>query len=472
MTTGDEKSILVIDDEESICTAFEKFFRRRGWGVRVAASGAGGLAEYKHRRPDVVYLDVRLPDGNGLDVLDELRTVDPDARVVIITAYGGMKTVMRSIEGKAFDYLTKPLDLDRAEELAIRALQSLRSPGKGGAADWSTAGGEGPIVGSSPAMQDVYKRTAKIAQLDSAVLILGQTGTGKELIARAIHRHGARRDGPFVPVNCGALPESLVESELFGHVRGAFTGAESDRAGRFEAADRGTLFLDEVGELPPAVQVKLLRVLDSQIIERVGSVKPIPLDVRILAATNRNLTEDVRTGHFRSDLYYRLAVMQVELPPLADRPEDIVPLAEHFLAVLTGTEKAPAVLDPSAVRALQKHNWPGNVRELKNAVEHAAAVTPSDIISPQDLPASVRGASMQDAEGHAVERIAKDLVSAIPQTEGLYRGAIEPVERAVIREALKRCGGNRSDAADLLGLHRNTLRKKMRQLDIDPENAH
>jgi two-component system nitrogen regulation response regulator GlnG len=472
MMTGDEKSILVIDDEESICTAFDKFFRRRGWDVRVVASGAEGLEEYRRRRPDAVYLDVRLPDGNGLDVLDKLRSIDPDARVVMITAYGGMETVMRSIEGKAFDYLTKPLDLDCAEELAIRALQSRRTPPSPGAADWLPGGSEGPIIGSSARMQEVYKRIAKIAQLDSAVLILGQTGTGKELIARAIHQHGARREGPFIPVNCGALPENLVESELFGHVRGAFTGAESERAGRFEAADGGTLFLDEVGELPPTVQVKLLRVLDSQIIERVGSVKPIALDVRILAATNRNLTEDVRTKHFRSDLYYRLAVMQVELPPLTDRPEDIVPLAGHFLSVLAGTEKAPAVLDPSAVRVLQEHTWPGNVRELKNAVEHAAAVAPGQRISPEDLPASVRQASPQTGDKHAIEQIAKDLIAALPNDSGLYRGATEPVQRAVICEALKRCRGNQSEAADLLGLHRNTLRKKLRELDIDPENAH
>ena len=220
------------------------------------------------------------------------------------------------------------------------------------------------------------------------------------------------------------------------------------------------------------MQVKLLRVLDSQIIERVGSVKPITLDVRILAATNRNLTEDVRTKHFRSDLYYRLAVMQVELPPLADRPEDIVPLAEHFLSTLAATGKAPAVLDPSAARALQEHTWPGNVRELKNALEHAAAVAPGERISPEDLPASVRQASPQAGDEHAIEQIARDLIAAIPQNGGLYRGAIEPVERTVICEALNRCDGNQSEAAELLGLHRNTLRKKLRELDIDPENAH
>ncbi|MDP6634611.1 MAG: sigma-54 dependent transcriptional regulator [Phycisphaerae bacterium] len=468
---SDKKSILVIDDEESICTAFSKFFGRRGWDVRVAASGADGMDAYRRQRPDVAFLDVRLPDSNGLDVLDELRSLDPDACIVMITAYGGMKTVMRSIEGKAFDYLTKPLDLDYAEELALRALQPRDAVDKSGAALWPPKGSEGPIIGSSSAMQGVYKRIAKIAQLDSAVLILGPTGTGKELIARAIHEHGARRSGPFIPVNCGSLPEHLVESELFGHVRGAFTGAESDRTGRFEAADGGTLFLDEVGELPSAAQVKLLRVLDSQIIERVGSVKPIGLDVRILAATNRNLTEDVRTGRFRSDLYYRLAVMHVELPPLTDRREDIVPLAKHFLALLTGAEKAPAALDPLVERALQEHTWPGNVRELKNAVEHAAAVAPGERISPEDLPASVRQTSLQADDGHAVERIARDLLAALPHGGGLYRRAIEPVERAVICEALKRCGGNQSEAADLLGLHRNTLRKKLRELDIDPENA-
>jgi len=468
----EHKSILVIDDEESICTAFEKFFGRRGWDVRLAASGLDGLAAYRTRRANVVFLDVRLPDGNGLDVLDELRTLDPDARIVMITAYGGMETVLRSIEGKAFDYLAKPLDLDAAEELAVRAIESTGTAGSSIAAQaWPAQGAEGPIIGSSPAMQEVYKQVARIAQVDSAVLILGQTGTGKELIARAIHQHGPRRSQPFVAVNCGAIPESLVESELFGHVKGAFTGAETNRTGRFEAADGGVLFLDEVGELPPAMQVKLLRVLDSQVIERVGSVESVTLDVRILAATNRDLADDVRTGRFRSDLYYRLAVMQVQLPALVDRRQDIIPLAEHFLADFARTTDASPAIDPSAEEALQEYHWPGNVRELKNAVEHAAAVSPGEHISPQDLPASIRRNSTQSSEDGRLDTIAAKLVSAVEGDKDLHRRSIEPVERAVIRRALQQCGGNQSEAAKLLGLHRNTLRKKLRELKLDQDDA-
>ncbi|MCE5326592.1 MAG: sigma-54 dependent transcriptional regulator [Planctomycetaceae bacterium] len=454
-----DRTLLIIDDEESICFAFERFFSRRGWSVRVASTAAAGLAAYRKAAADVVFVDVRLSDGSGLDVLESLLKDDPAARVIVMTAYGTLETVTRAVRGKAFEYLVKPIDLDRSAELAQRALDSRRTPPPAVAQD----GPASAMVGSSPAMQDVYKRVALVAAADGAVLILGATGTGKELVARAIHTHSRRSAGPFVAVNCGALPQPLVESELFGHVRGAFTGADADRAGRFEAADGGTLFLDEVGELPPETQVKLLRVLDCQTIERVGSVKPISLDVRVIAATNRNLEAAIAAGHFRADLYYRLAVMRIELPTLAQRGGDILPLARHFIAA-RAAGGASQGLDAAAASALEAYPWPGNVRELKNAIEHAVALAGAGPILLEHLPQTLRQPSAAAAPPDMPQQYVKGVHA---QAGDLYRAAIEPIEAAVIRQALQQCSGNQSDAAQLLGLHRNTLRKKIRELGIE-----
>lgn len=458
---NDLHTMLVIDDEASICSAFERFFQPRGWAVHTAGSAAEGLAACRRRRSDVIFLDVRLPDADGLEVLDELRSIAPRVPVVVITAYGGLQTVMRSLSGRAFDYLPKPLDLDRAAEVARRAMRgdSARPAATG-------AGADDGVVGTSPAMQEVFKQVARVARQDATVLILGQTGTGKEVVARTLHAHSRRHDGPFVAVNCGALPETLVESELFGHTRGAFTGATQARAGRFEIADGGTLLLDEVGELPPAAQVKLLRALDTHCLERVGSVQPVEVNVRIVAATNRDLEADVRSGRFRADLYYRLAVVQIALPPLAERPEDIVPLAEHFLQL--GGGPAPALSAPAA-EMLRRYTWAGNVRELRNAIAHARAVCPGAAIGPEDLPETVqRGRPGPAHSGEATTAdAAEQYVAALgPDAGDAYRHAVTPVERAVIAAALRRCGGNQSRAAAWLGLHRNTLRKKLRRLGL------
>ena len=465
----DRRRLLVIDDEESICRAFRLFFEARGWGVDVAASGQEGADKFEAREPDVVFLDVRLPDDDGLRVMERLRAVRQETPIIIITAYGGMHTVLQAIQGGAFDYLPKPIDLDRALELAERAVEATAQTRARPVLPGTDSESKGiQIIGSSKAMQDVFKRVAHLARSNGAVLILGQTGTGKELVARAIHEHGGRRDGPFVAVNCGALPGELVESELFGCVRGAFTGADTDRPGRFEAANGGTLLLDEVGELPPAAQIKLLRVLDSQTVERVGSVKPISLDVRVLAATNRDLTADVRSAKFRADLYYRLAAFQVELPPLAERKEDILALARHFLNTGAAPHGEAPALTPDAAKALLAYFWPGNVRELKNAVEHAMAIAPSSSIRVEDLPPAItQGApEPEDATDRLVETIAQYVSNHAAEGQW-YRQAIEPVERAVIERALRQCGGNRSQAAELLGLHRNTLRAKIRDLGLE-----
>jgi DNA-binding NtrC family response regulator len=466
---SDPARILVIDDEEAICFAFQRYFEPRGFRVGVAPTGTAGLAEYTKQAADVVFLDVRLPDGDGLDVLSHLYESDPHARVVVITAHGSLETVMRAIRGKAFDYLVKPIDLDRAAELVTQALASRRVAGDAASSPASgRADGEALLVGRSPAIQEVYKSIGRVAESDSAVLILGETGTGKELVARAIHRHSRRRARPFVAVNCGALPENLVESELFGYARGAFTGATAEKPGRFEAADGGTIFFDEVGELPPAAQVKLLRFLDTQTVERLGSVQPLRLDVRILAATNRDLAGAMAAGRFRQDLYYRLAVVQIVLPPLSARTKDILPLASHFLAQRTPAGHKPPILSREAAEILEACAWPGNVRELRNAVEHAAVASGGGPILAAHLPEAVR-------QGAAVRAKAapSDLDAAVAQFVGAlgdgtsYRDVLERLEKALIARALAEAGGNQSVAAERLGLHRNTLRNKLRELGLD-----
>jgi len=314
----------------------------------------------------------------------------------------------------------------------------------------------------------VYKRVSRVARAGSTVLIQGETGTGKELIARAVHAQSGRSGGPFVPVNCAALPESLVESELFGHVRGAFTGAEVDRAGRFEAADGGTVFLDEVGELPAGVQVKLLRFLDNQVLERLGSVQPIRVDVRILAATNRDLAGAVEASAFRRDLFYRLAVIRIDVPPLRDRREDVPALVRHFLSVHAGAGGGPPAVSGEVMGLLEAYDWPGNVRQLKNAVEHAVVVSGGGPILPAHLPERVRQGPAPAAEGDsadaALARYVDRLAEAGPEA---FRSAMAEVQRRLIARALADAGGNQSAAAERLGIHRNTLRAKVREYGLD-----
>jgi DNA-binding NtrC family response regulator len=460
--------ILIIDDEETICFAFRRFLEARGFQVEIASTGAAGLAAYADQPAEVVFLDVRLPDSSGLDVLKQLCAGDPEARVIIMTAHGSLEVVSQALRGSAFDYLVKPIDLPQAGGLVEQALASRQAAVESPAPAASEPADEKTFVGRSAAIQEVYKRICRVADSDSSALILGETGTGKELAARTIHRQSRRSAGPFVVVNCGALPENLVESELFGYARGAFTGANGEKPGRFELADGGTLFFDEVGELPLAAQVKLLRFLDSQTVERLGSVESLRLNVRILAATNRDLEAAVAAGQFRPDLYYRLAVIQVRLPPLAERPEDILPLAGHFLALRTLPGSAPQALSREAAQMLQNYAWPGNVRELRNVIEHAAVVAGGGPILPAHLPDPLQEAALRPAADtmtgldRTFEEYAATLSGNIP-----YRDAVKRLEKALIQRALAECGGNQSAAADLLGLHRNTLRHKLRDLGLE-----
>ncbi len=452
------RNVLVIDDEDAICSAFARFFRSRGWTVDTVSTGREGLSRYAARRPDVVFLDVRLPDGSGLDFLRRLREEDAEARIILITAFGDMDVVLNAAKAEAFDYLPKPIDLDNAFALAQRAAVRAEEP-----RDEAPAETGASLIGRSAVMQRVFKQIARLARADASVLILGATGTGKEMVARAIHENSPRYEGPFIAVNCGSLPDSLVESELFGHVRGAFTGADVDRTGRFEAADGGTLLLDEIGELPHAAQVKLLRVLDTGLIERVGSVESKKLDVRILAATNRNLEEAIADGRFRSDLYYRVATVRIELPPLSHRKEDIPDLVRHFISIATARTGTPFSFDGEFLLALAAHDWPGNVRELRNAIEYACLMSPNGLLTAADLSNEIL--SRRVSLARRVQLLNAYLDTFPPTPGGALDEAVEPIEEELIRRALALTNGNRSEAAAWLGIHRNTLRNKLKESD-------
>src|SRR5262245_29327232 len=385
MTT---KHVLIVDDEEAVCWALGRALGREGYKATVAASAELALAAVDRQRPDVVILDIRLPGMDGLTALGRLRERLPEVPVIVVTAFGNLDSAVKAVEGGAFEYLTKPFDLSQALDAVSRALQrhlpDAEPPGtEAESADGREQGPPEEIVGRSPALQAVFKRIALVAAHDACVLISGESGTGKELVARALHRHSRRRHGPFLPVHVAALNPNLVESELFGHVKGAFTGAGHARPGLLALADGGTGFLDEVADIPPPVQVKLLRVLEHNEVFPVGGNQPQPLDIRILSATHQDLARRVAEGHFRHDLYFRLNVFQVELPPLRERAEDIPLLAEHFLGRFGAR---PRALPAETVKFLQGLPWFGNVRELRNALEHAAIVARGEPLRPEHFP--------------------------------------------------------------------------------------
>ncbi len=475
-----QSSILVIDDEEAICYAFRRYFERRNYRVLTAGNGSDGLRQAGEENVHIVFLDVRLPDRDGLQILKELADDYPELPVVVITAYGSVSTATEALRNKAFDYISKPLDLEEAEQIVLQVTGSHseapivnETTGLEPAAE-SDSGEQ--LLGVSEPMQAVFKRIGRAATTDAAALVTGATGTGKELVARAIHEHSARSAGPFAAVNCGALPEPLVESELFGYARGAFTGAVADKTGKLETAHGGTLFLDELAELPISVQVKLLRFLDTQVVERLGSVNSIPLDVRIIAATNRNLSRAVQENSFRADLYYRLAVIQINVPPLNQRHDDILPLAQAFANEFSGQEKTPAISE-QARALLLNYSWPGNVRELRNVIRHAVVMAGSGNILPLHLPETVReqasttdaGSDKKSDDTAALDDYVENLLRADSDEQDghLYTHAIRPLEQRLIRRTLEETGGNRSAAAAKLGLHRNTLRQKMRDLGLE-----
>ncbi len=471
--------VLIIDDEPAICWAFEQALTDAGHMVRTFARAEAALDEFDDVQPDVVLLDVRLPGMNGIDALDRLRQKSAATPMILMTAFGSLDVAVSAIEKGAFDYLPKPFDLDAAIEVVSRALAT-RSASSASSSGQLPAPAPVPateIIGRSRAIHEIYRQIALVSQRNVPVLITGESGVGKELVARAIHRSSNSAEGPFIPICIPALSPTLIESELFGHVRGAFTGADRDRTGLLKTADGGTAFLDEIGNMPLPQQVKLLRVLDDWRLTPVGSNVIESTSFRLIAATNRSLEELVEQNLFREDLFYRLNVFPIHIPPLRDRRDDILVLAEYFLR--RSSPDRPLTLHESTQAELLGRRWPGNVRELRAALEYAAVVTRGNVVTPDCLPpARLSPADDRDQSAAAIrdrvrrwadERAAAYVSPDVPRPErGLYDEFLHEFGGAVIDAALNVTAGNRTAAAELLGLHRETLRKRLKRSDDGP----
>ncbi len=462
--------LLIVDDEQSICWGFSKLAERMGLSVDTAASAEEGLRLAETTRPDVVVLDVRLPGMDGLTAMQHFHERLGRVPIVVITAYGELDTAVTAVRNGAFDYLTKPFELKTAQCVIERALDEREKAGVAVAS--AAAPDEMKMVGAAPPMQEVFKRIALVAASDACVHLRGESGTGKELAARAIHQYSRRAAGPFVAVSIASLNPSLAESELFGHVRGAFTGAEDARKGLLEQADGGTIFLDEVADIPPSIQVKLLRTLEHGEVLPVGATGPVKSDFRIVSATHQNLSERVARGEFRHDLYFRLVTFEIELPPLRNRREDIGPLVEHFMATLAHKAGlAMPAISAEAIAELQRMPWHGNVRELRNAIEHALVLARGGTIGvnhlPPPLPATVVARHVQtDAIGTILCEWARNRFAGEEQPDHLYEELLALVEPPLLKVAMQQSHNQCATAARRLGLHRTTLRKKLDQYGL------
>jgi DNA-binding NtrC family response regulator len=456
--SGLKPLLVVVDDEQGILDVVSRFARRAGYDTETCANGRDAIALLQTRRADLVMVDLRMPDVGGLDVLRAIRDIDPRCQTVLMTGYASVETAVEAIKLGATDYLSKPLDFPRLEQLLagvrddLDRRRSLLSIESDVARRLEFCG----MIGRGALMQELFGMIRRLSPHVRTALITGETGTGKELVARALHQTGPRRDRRFVTVNCSAVVESLFESELFGHVRGAFTGATDNKPGLFELADTGTIFLDEIGELPLSVQAKLLRVIELGELHRVGSLEPRKVNVHVLAATNRDLRAEVAAGRFRSDLYYRLNIVEVRLPPLRDRREDIPYLTAAFVREMAERlQKRLAGLTPGAERLLGMAGWEGNVRELKNTIERACILADGDFITERELAVSLPSAGTAP---HAAPRAA-----AAPTPED---SLLVNVEREHIQRALQKANGNKKAAARMLGLSRRALYRRLERLDL------
>ncbi|HEY4233181.1 MAG TPA: sigma-54 dependent transcriptional regulator [Lacipirellulaceae bacterium] len=473
--------ILVIDDDRSVRHVISKAFEDTDVEVAAAATADEAQRLLSETRPDAVLLDILLPGTSGLEVFEQIRKTDAKLPVIFITSLASSDTAIKAMTLGAFDYLLKPLDIARIQDLVRQALEIRRlmntpvdvpgetSPNSNGQ---SKAFGGDSLVGQSRQMQEVYKAIGRVAPQDVTVLVRGESGTGKELVARAVYQHGPRSKGPFLAVNCAAIPDALLESELFGHEKGSFTGADQRRIGKFEQCSGGTLFLDEIGDMSPLVQSKVLRVLQSQEFERVGSNTTIKTDVRVIAATNRNLEKMVESGDFRSDLYYRLSGFTIHLAPLRERPDDLVPLLDKFLSIFSSDlHKDVQGISPEALDLLMNYSWPGNVREVQNVLKQTLLRSAGPVIIPDFLPEKVRHPQLSAPLGDDGESFATDLRQFVDEhldddSKNLYAEALEFMERYVVTRVLTTCDGNQSQAARILGITRGCLRSKVRALNI------
>jgi two-component system nitrogen regulation response regulator GlnG len=494
--------ILLIDDEADVQYSFRRIFDAPDIELHTASSGDEGLRQIPVLRPDLIITDLRMAGLNGLETLKRIRQLDPKLPVLLMTAYGTTQTAIEAMKLGAYDYLLKPFDVPKLKTLVYAALKAARDMRQAVVvqptleeADYDVG-----VIGRSEAMQTVFKLVGQTAAAEATVLITGESGTGKELVARAIYHYSRRADRPFLAINCAAIPENLLESELFGHEKGAFTGATQQRIGKFEQCHGGTLFLDEIGDMSPATQTKILRVLQNGTLERVGGNGVIEVDVRVIAATNKRLEEAVANREFREDLFYRLNVVRIQLPPLRERRDDIRHLVDYFLRKLAGPGAKPKQIGRPALQALEAYHWPGNVRELENAIQRAIVVSKGQAILPADLPPEViQGGSIQmtppglgtetisapgagpaaSASGSGAVRAGATSVAAdLPAlAQALFRLArndpklkvIPAVERELVIEALKETAGNQVRAARLLGITRATLRKRVEKFGIKQE---
>ncbi len=457
--------VWVVDDDASIRWVLEQAIRQEGLQARAFDSADEALEALRLRQPDVMITDIRMPGTDGLQMMERVHELAPQLPVIVMTAHTDLDSAVAAYHRGAFEYLPKPFDIDETLATLHRALES-RAP-----AETPKQGSSGGFIGNARVMQEVFRLIGRLSKSELSVLVTGETGTGKEVIARTLHETSPRADGPFVAINTAAIPAELLESELFGHEKGAFTGAQAARAGRFEQANGGTLFLDEIGDMPASMQTRLLRVLSQGEFFRVGGHRMIQVDVRIIAATHQDLEAKVRSGEFREDLYHRLNVVKIHVPPLRERTEDIPALVEHFLhraAEDTGLERK--WIAPDALEALAGYHWPGNVRELENFCQRMTVMAPGDTIQLSDLPAEILGqarvsSSAPEWETSLKQWVQQQLQQQVPE---LAQQVTQRVEAILIREALRATGGRKREAAERLGWGRNTLTRKLALVDEQP----
>jgi len=448
-------NILIIDDEAAQRDILTGYLKKKGYKIFSASSGKEGIEITKNNPVDIILSDFKMPDLNGIDVLERVKKINPEISFVIVTAYGTVENAVKAMRLGAFDYISKPVDLDELDLMIERIIEhkNLKSENQLLKTQLQEKYKISSIVSLSPKMEEVINVAARVADSKANVLITGENGTGKEVLAKGIHYLSSRRDAPFVTVNIPALTETLLESELFGHEKGAFTGADKMKKGRFEIAHSGTIFLDEVGDIPQSIQVKLLRVLQEHQFERVGGTEKIEVDVRIIAATNKELEQKIKNGTFREDLYYRLNVVSIKIPPLRERKEDILPMIENFLGKYSKeNNKEKIEISKEAVDVLMKYNYPGNVRELENIIERAVVLTRGKIITMNDLPMNIKGFKEEKA------------IAAL--SGGSLTEQVEALEKQLIFDALQESGGNQTMAGKLLGLTERNLRYKLKKYNI------
>ena len=451
------ETVLIIDDEKNYLVVLEALLAPEGYEIVTTDNPEKALGLMKEYDLDLVITDMKMPRINGMTILEEAKKINPDIPIIIMTAFGSIEMAVEAMKKHAYDYIEKPFKNEALKLTVEKALRNYRLVKENRLLSEALSDRYrfGNIIGKSRPMQEIYDLIRKVSLSKTSVLITGESGTGKELIANAIHYNSPRKERPFISINCGALTETLLESELFGHEKGAFTGAVSMKKGRFELADGGTLFLDEVSEMSPALQVKLLRVLQEMEFERVGGTRTIDVDVRILSASNKDLKDDVATGRFREDLYYRLNVIHIEVPSLRERGEDIRLLVKHFINKYLGDDRDEKPnLSPEAWKILFNHNWPGNIRELENVIERAVVLNSGDLITPEDLPGYL-------LEGDDEINIEKFIPAGAP-----LQKTLEQIEEQLIRRALKNCNNVQSHAADMIGITKSLFQHKMKKYNI------